>query len=253
MLARLFRLLASAAVPGGGYLVADWSAATALTLYWIDNVIGGIAMAIRIAEHRRLTNAAGHDRAQLGATMTINDEPVAFQSFFSEFLITTAGFGLAHGLFLAAVLGFVLERPDVGHVRDGAIAIAICHALALGVDRWMLDAWSFGRLKDHAGRVMSRVALVNVALLGGTWFMAFSSSPDAFFTVFVWLKAAGDVGATLPPMATRRPPRVLARVMNLFPKQNGETFEEYWQRTHSVAETQAALDERAKPRRKKRR
>ena len=181
--------------------------------------------------------------------MTIGDEPVAFRSFFAEFLITTTAFALAHGIFLAAVLGFVLEPPDRADVRDGAVAIAICHAAALVVDRWTLEAWTFQRLKDQAGRVMGRVALVNMALLGGTWLMAFNSSPGAFFKVFVWLKAASDAGSMLPPIETRRAPRVLVWLMNLFPRQNGETFEEYWQRTHRSDETQAALDERPQRRR----
>jgi hypothetical protein len=43
-------------------------------LYWVDNVVGGFAMAIRIAEHRRLTGVAGHGRAQLNAVVTASSE-----------------------------------------------------------------------------------------------------------------------------------------------------------------------------------
>jgi hypothetical protein len=70
VLGRLFRFLASSLVPGGGYFVAGWSPATALTLYWVDNVVGGVAMAIRILLHRRATGAAGHAREHLNAGVT---------------------------------------------------------------------------------------------------------------------------------------------------------------------------------------
>lgn len=248
LLSSLFRLFATILVPGGGYFLAGWSPATALTLYWVDNAIGGIAMALRIADHRRLTLAGGHNRAQLGVVVrapAANDEtPVVFRSFLVEFLVTSTVFTIAHGIFLAAVLGFVLEQPDFGAVRQGAVAIAICHAIALSVDRWTIASWPFKRLKAQAQRMMGRVALVNMALLGGTWFLAFSSSPDSFFKVFVWLKAASDIGAMLPSMETRRPPRWLVGLMRMFPKQRGETFEEYWARTRGKEEAEAALDER---------
>lgn len=260
LLSRVFRLFAASVVPGGGYFIANWSPATALTLYWIDNVIGSVAMALRIAEHRRLTRAAGHAHAQLGATMTmtVNDEvkDVQFGSFLSEFLITTTGFGVAHGLFLAFVLANVLSTsPGQDALKQGTIAIALCHAIALTFDRFTLGDWPFKRLKTQAQRLMGRVALVNMAILGGTWYMAFNSAPGSFFKVFIWLKAAADVGNMLPSMESKNAPRALVWLMNFFPKQNGETFEEYWNRTHRAEDEDAARDEQveAPPRRTKRR
>jgi hypothetical protein len=255
VLARLFRFLASSLVPGGGYFVAGWSPATALTLYWVDNVVGSVAMAVRILLHRRATGAAGHSRAQLDVVVTTSsagqESQVEFRSFLTEFLVTSTVFSVAHGIFLAAVTAFVLERPDPDAVREGAIAIAICHAIALTVDRFTLASWPFARLKEQAQRMMGRVALVNIALLGGTWVMAFSSSAS-FFSVFVWLKAASDIGSMLPSMETRNPPRVLVWMMSFFPKQNGETFEEYWRRTRKTEEEKAALDEQVERGTKKR-
>ena len=259
MLSRVFRLIAASVVPGGGYLIGDWSPATSLALYWVDNVIGTVAMSIRIAEHRRLTAASGHARAQLDATVTVSrgDEvnQIEFQSFLAEFFVTSMAFCIAHGVFLAFILGFVLTRPDLDAVRQGTIAIALCHAIALTFDRFTLAGWPFRKVKDQAQRLMGRVALVNIAILGGTWFMAFNSAPDAFFKVFVWLKAAADVGNMLPTIEPRNPPRVLVWLMKFLPKQNGETFEEYWRRTHRTAEENAQLDEQPEPqaRRKKRR
>ena len=249
MVARLFRFFSANLVPGGGYLVAGWSPATALTLYWVDTVVGSAAMAIRILLHRRATGAAGHSRAQLDAVAVTygaggDAHQVEFRSFLNEFLLATTAFSIAHGIFLATVLGLVLERrPDAAAVREGAIAIAICHAIALTIDRFTLAGWPFAKLKAQAQRVMGRLALVNIALLGGTWAMAYSRSPDAFFSVFVWLKAASDIGSMLPPMDTKNPPRALVWLMSFFPKQKGETFEEHWRRTRKGEEERAALDE----------
>ena len=51
MLSRLLRLIASSAVPGGGYLLGQWSPATALALYWFENLVGGAAMAMTFHPH----------------------------------------------------------------------------------------------------------------------------------------------------------------------------------------------------------
>jgi hypothetical protein len=240
--------MAASLVPGGGYFVAGWSPATALALYWVENVIASIAMGIRIAEHQRLTGLAGHRRAQLGTVVTTpsgdGEKHVRFRSFLSEFLVTTMMFSLAHGVFLAALLGIVLELPDFDAMGQGAIAIVLCHAIAVTADRFTIANWTFARLKGQAERLMGRVMLVQFAIIGGTWVMAFRDSKESFFSVFVWLKALSDLGTILPTYEPRHAPGWLVRVMNLFPKQHGETFEEYWNRTAAVESEAAALDEK---------
>lgn len=207
-------------------------------------------MAIRIAEHRRLTGAAGHGRAQLGAAVTMTsggvEKPVKFRSFLSEFLVTNTMFNIGHGVFLAALLGIVLEPPDFGELRQGAIAIALCHAIAVTVDRFTIANWTFAKVKAQAEHLMGRVILVQFALIGGTWFMAFRDSKDSFFSVFVWLKALSDLGTMLPTYDPREAPGWLVRMMSVFPRQKGETFEQYWRRTRQSEEKQAALDDRPK-------
>lgn len=236
-------------MPGGGYLFNEWSPATALALYWVDNLIGGVAMAVRIAEHRRLTGAAGHSRAQLGATLTTSsgdgpEKPVKFRSFLAEFLTVNTIFNLAHGVFLAVVLAIIAQPPDLNALKEGAIAIALCHAIAVTIDLFTIQNWQFAALKAQAEKMMGRIILVHAAIIGGTWFMMASDAPDSFFTVFVWLKAFSDIGNLLPRFDSREPPRALVKVMNLFPKQNGESFEDYWRRTRRQEEEGAARDER---------
>jgi Family of unknown function (DUF6498) len=240
--------LAASGIPGGGFLVGGWSPATALTLYWFDNLVGALAMAVRIALHRRWTGLAGHGRAPLGATAAVSTgggrSTVVFKSFLAEFLVTSLSFTLAHGVFLAAVLGLLLEPPDAPSTRQGAMGIVICHVIALWVDTFTLDQWPFARLKQQASAMLSRVIVVHMTILGGMVFFAWRQTPAAFFSVFVWLKALADIGTVLPQRNPREPPRWLSRVMNRVGSQTGERFEDYWRRTRAQEDAQAASDER---------
>ena len=245
LLARVFRLVAANLVPGGGFLLAGWSPATALTLYWFDNILSALAMGARIFLHRRFTGAAGHNRPHIGATYSTGkgSAPVPFRSFLAEFLVTSVSFTVGHGIFLAFVLGVLLERPDVSAVRQGAMAMAVCHAIALTLDAWRIQDWPFARLRHQAVQIMSRVILVHVAILGGMLLFAYRGTPGAFFSIFVWLKLLSDIGSMLPQYDPREPPRLLVALMNLFPKQKGESFEDYWRRTKKEEEARAAQDE----------
>jgi hypothetical protein len=172
----LFRLFAASVIPGGGYFFAGWSPSTTLALYWVDTLIGTFAMAMRISLHWKWTRLAGHTRAHLGTTMTTESRgrtrQVKFTSFQSEFLVTALVFTLAHGVFLAALLGFILEAPNVEDLKKGATGILACHGLALGIDTFRLDSWPFIRLKQMADRLMGRVFLVHLAIIGGMFYMA---------------------------------------------------------------------------------
>src|SRR4030095_4016186 len=48
------------------------------------------------------------------------------------------------GVFLAALLGFVLERPNMDEARQGALGIVACHGLSLGLDTFRLENWPVG-------------------------------------------------------------------------------------------------------------
>ncbi len=246
-IARLLRLFAASLVPGGGYFLAGWSPSTTLALYWVDTLAGTVAMALRISLHRRWTGMAGHGRAQIGTEVTSTGggvtRQVKFRSFLAEFLFTSLAFTIAHGIFLAAILGFVLEPPNRADVQKGAIGILACHGLSLGFDTFRLDSWSFAQLKQMVQRVLGRVFVVHLTILGGMAFFAWRGSPDAFFGVFVWLKTLFDIGGIVPQFSPREPPRWLVKAMSVFPKQKGETFEAYWRRTHAEEQAQAARDE----------
>jgi hypothetical protein len=54
--------LGASSVPVVGTLAAGWSAATALALYWCENLLGALLVAVLIARHCRLTRTRGHGR-----------------------------------------------------------------------------------------------------------------------------------------------------------------------------------------------
>ena len=213
LLSKLFRLLASSLVPGGGYLLYQWTPATALALYWFENVIGSVAMAIRISEHRRLNGDRAHRDPQLGLKFTSEDsrgkeKPVKFKSFLSEFVTGMTAFGVAHGAFLVVALAAIVQKPDWAALKQGAIAIALCHAIAVTVDLFTIQNWPFEKLKEQAQSLMGRTILVQFALIGGTWLAIAKDQPDSFFKVFVWLKTASDVAGMVTSLALPKPPVV---------------------------------------------
>jgi hypothetical protein len=243
----LLRFFAASVVPGGGYFLAGWSPSTTLALYWADTFIGVFAMAIRIQLHRKWTGLAGHTRRQINAEpLSTRNRPTGqhrFGSFLTEFLVISLVFTLAHGVFLAAILGFVLERPNFDDARQGALGILACHGLSLGLDTFHLDQWPFKRINEMAHKLFGRVIVVHLSIIGGMGFMAWRDTPGAFFGVFVGLKALTDIGSFLPQWNPREPPRWLTRLMGALPNQKGETFEEYWRRTRAAEDAQAARDE----------
>lgn len=246
-LGAVFRLVGGNVVPGGGFLLAGWSPATALTLYWIDNLIGAIATAIRIVLHRRWTGARGHDRGQLGATYSTgrNAPEQTFKSFAAEFAVTSLAFSMAQGVFLAFVLSSVLETtPDRAQVEQGAGAILVAHLLALAVDTRRLGSWPFARLREQAQRMRGRVVLVHLAILGGMVFFAARGTPGAFFSVFVALKFVADLGTLMPRYQPGdEPPRLLVWLTSVVPARDGESFTQYWKRTHAAERAHFASDE----------
>ena len=69
--------------------------------------------------------------------------------------------------------------------------------------------------------------------------MAFWETPRTFFIVFIALKTVSDLGWLLPQgEVSSEPPTWLAWVGRLKGGKNGESFADYWRRTHQ-SEAQA--------------
>jgi len=227
---RLVELLGVNSVPIVGVVAGDWSSATALTVYWIENLVASGLTAGRLALHARWSDPSA-DR------VVAPDSPFARRRP-GPLLASTVPFTIAHGLMLAAVFALVLRvAPDAGHLRQAAVALVAMQGLAFGIDLWTLADWPLARVNERADYLTGRVVMVHLTILIGVVAFAWLNRPGAFFAFFVGCKLLADATSLLPrvdPGTPGRPPRWLAAIMRYVPRQNGETFEEYWRRTHQA-------------------
>ncbi|CAG0945788.1 hypothetical protein ANRL1_02571 [Anaerolineae bacterium] len=235
------------AVPIGGFVFAGWSWATALTIYWIENLVGSLLIALRIALHRRLTHTRGHARAQLGVTTTISGsvshKEQGFGSFFSEFLVGSLIFTLAHGLFLGLVLIVIVRAlPDVEQFRTGALAVLAFLLFDFAIDLIRIKQRPFVWIKRLAQVAFGRIVLVHLAIIFGVMLAAYSERGDVFFLPFAFFKLLADLGSILGRRdASQSTPRWLITLMNRL--KPGEDFGAYVAVEQAKERKRAAEDE----------
>lgn len=247
------------AVPAVGLFAEGWSAGTVLALYWFENLLGSVLVGLRIALHRRLTGKRGHFRPQLGVQVTSGSGSRAkehrFRSFLSEFLTGALAFNLAHGVFLAILLGAVL--PDVGgpgagvecaSLGQGAAALAALLALGFGIDLVGLRDRPFVWVRERARYALSRAVVIHMAIILGMFGTMVLAKPMAVFSVFIALKTLLDLSSSLPQWNPEQPPGWLARAMDRLKKPGKEEdFATYWQRTREEERRTAEDDEQVGP------
>jgi hypothetical protein len=228
----LFQLLIVLAVNGVviyGVGWKEWNGATALAVYWIETLVAGLLIAVRIALHRLLTRKRGHYRSQLGVAVSGGEGSKAtqFNSFLTEFLVLIVVFSFGHAIFLGAFLfGILKEQPDLVLLKQGALAvIAIQFAGFLG-DLFTLRTMSFAVIKRMAGVGAGRVVLIQIAIIGGMGLAALSGRNEMFLIPFAVLKLLADVGGAFSSLPQKKTaPRWLVRLVNYF-KPNSD-FEQY--------------------------
>lgn len=188
-----------------------WSGPTALAIYWLENLISSLLIGLRIAVHRRLTRKRGHFRAQLG--VELNGQKI--HSFLTEFLTAGIAFTVAHGLFLAVLLGLLFKSlPDVQSFRQGAVAVAAFQLLAFCCDVSGIGHRSFAWMKRLAQAGLARIVLVHLVIVGGMAAVALTNSDRAFFLVFAGLKLLVEFGSVFSGQQTNpRAPGWLLRLM----------------------------------------
>jgi hypothetical protein len=256
----LLRVLGLNAVPVGGVMLAGWSTATGLTLYWCETLLGTAANAVRIALHRRWTGKRGHFHGQLGVSVggdgsASRKRPTQWKSFLNEYLVGSLTFTFAHGLFLALILGALLKSwPTRDELVYGLAGIALFQVAGLGFDLLSLREWPFARLKRQVQGAMGRVVLVQFAIIFGMALVVWLDKPRSFFWVFGGLKTLSDVGGLVSAGSGAQagtgaggdagpapPPKWARRVVEKL--KPGEDFEAYWQREQERERRQAAEDE----------
>ncbi len=262
--AGLLRVLGLNAVPLGGVMLAGWSTATGLALYWCETLLGTATNALRIALHRRWTGKRGHFHGQLGVEINAGDgaparrpakQKTQWKSFLNEYLVGSLVFTFAHGLFLAAILGGLLKTwPSRGDLVYGLAGVALFQFGGLGFDLLSLRDWPFARLKEQVARAMGRVMLVHIAIVFGMAFVFWLGKPGPFFWVFGGLKTISDIGGLVAGSRSAQsdteaavaaspaaPPKWTKRAVEKIAP--GEDFETYWQRESERKLREAAADE----------
>jgi hypothetical protein len=208
---RLLPVAGANAVPVAGVFLAGWDGATALTLYWWENLVGSLLIALRILVHRLLTRKRGHWRLQI--SLAAHNErggggraPHGGRgadgarpgSFLGEFLAAGLAATAVHGVFLWLVVRKLLdEGPQAEALRQGVIAVSAFQLLGLAIDLVGIRDRPFAWIRKIAETGVQRVTLVHLVVIIGWWVSLRRGGLDGFFGPFVVLKALADFGTAL--------------------------------------------------------
>jgi hypothetical protein len=245
-LARFWQVLGINAVPFGGLLLGDWSAATTLALYWAETLIAVLMTAVCIAQHRRLTRRRGHLRPQLGLEMRVGnsrngEQRVSPTSFFAEFMIAGLGFSAAHAVFLVLLLSaFAPGQIDRRQLAWGVAASLAVQLIGLGGDLVGIAERPFAWIRDRAQVVLARSVMIHLALLGGMALLYWQGQPPALFLPFAVLKLLADLAALWPRAQPVELPEELPAWLTRLAGRNGGGRER-WRRI--VGEERSRLEE----------
>ena len=237
-IAAVLHVIVANAVPLWGFTQASWSAGTTLALYWVQTLVGIPLVALLIVFHRRLTRKAGHYTGK--------------STYLQGFLLMSLPFTLAHGVFLAVLLGLLWRSAesavDPEDLRTGLTVTLNIMAIGFAFDCVGLARRPFSWIEFRAGSVIQRTLVVHLAIIFGMGLAALTGKDAAaFFGVFLALKLLMDLLSELPPWDPKEPPPWLARSMNKLGNKDGkqEDFTAMWHREREERRRNAELAERA--------
>jgi hypothetical protein len=257
----LVSLLGINAIPLAGVFFGGWSGATALSLYWWENLVGCLLVALRLLLHRRWTRKRGYERLHL--TLASRDgggqSPQPWRpgrrpkverkgNFVQEFAVSALAATAVHGLLLWFVIRKVLERsPDGEALRQGVLGVAAVQVATFLWDLRGLRQRPFAWVREQAQTTLNRVTLIHLFLIVGTW-VALKSETITFFGPFAVLKAVADAGNLLTRsgvnVAGPEAPRWLAATINRISP--GRDFGEYWRELKGEERRLEAQDEQSR-------
>ena len=224
MLAEMAVALGLNAVPALGVFAGGWPVHTAMVLYFFENVIGALLVAVRLrllapatapmpAQDRAgrgprlgsmlaaggvttITTSRGGQRRVRVRRPTVPANTFHRRSLIEGFLVFALGFSLGSGVLLMAMLTIALKLDiDGAALRGGTIGILIVQAVGLLADLVFLRPLAPERAFLLVEQRMGRVALLYLAVFVGV-FLAAVAGP-AFFAPFVILKTLADLEAPL--------------------------------------------------------
>jgi hypothetical protein len=245
LLRRLVPVAGANAVPVAGVFLAGWNGATALTLYWCENLLGSLLVLARLALHRRLTRKRGYERLQLGLQSDFEkrwgpeatrrrraaaarapvaagrrrrpaagahapagvDAAAAVQpgSFVAELAAAACAATVVHGV----LLWLVLRQSFAGLSQDAALRHGLLAVAAFQLLGFALDLPGLRERPFAWARELAQGAVARVTLVHLVLIAGFWVSARggaAFFGPFAVLKAAADVGNLLARAGFRADP-----------------------------------------------
>ncbi len=244
LLRRLLPAIGINAIPIVGVFLRGWSPATALSLYWWENLLGALLVALRIVIHRALTKKRGYQRLQLGLQSASEGQRAQVRwrqgrppqqerkgSFLVEFVVAAVAATAVHGLVLFVVIAKVLTRgPDHAAVLHGVLGVAAFQVGGFLLDLRGIRERPFSWVREQAQSTFNRVLLIHLVLIAGMW-LGLHSGTVSFFGPFAVIKALADLGNLLARFGVRADPEempawVVATMNRLGPE--GDDFGEYW-------------------------
>lgn len=244
----ILSLLGLNAIPALGWFFGDWTPATTLAVYWFENVVAALFIAMRIILHRWRRPRSGHIR-YVGPG---NKPTGASASYLANFLVPSLVFSAAHAFFLAILafvfqekmrLDFIFNWPDV---KLGCAFTLGLLTLDFLLDLPGLKQKPFRWIELMGQKNLGRVIVVHLTIVLGMFATAFSEE-RGFFGVFIGLKTLLDISAMLPQWHPKTPPAWMCRIMDKLPsdpKHKGMTFVEFWQKDDEGEEKRQERNER---------
>jgi uncharacterized protein DUF6498 len=249
-------LLGINAIPLAGVFLGGWSGATALSLYWWENLVGCVLVLARLLLHRQWTHKRGYERLHLTLASRDGGAPArpwkpgdrqqirTPGSFVKEFAVAAVAATVVHGLLLWFVVAKVLERsPDGAALRQGVLGIAALQLAFFLFDLRRLRERPFAWVREQAQTTLNRVTLIHLFLIVGTW-VALKSKTVTFFGPFAVLKAMADVGNLLARSGVTFDGWFAATIDRIFPADGG--FGQYWRELKAEERRLAVEDEQSR-------
>lgn len=258
----LVSLLGINAIPLAGVFLGGWSGATALSLYWWENLVGCVLVLARLLLHRRLTRKRGYERLHLTLASRDNEGKPLQQwkpgrpptverkgSFAQEFAVAALAATAVHGLLLLVVVAKVLEKsPDGAALRQAVLGVGAVQVAVFLWDLHGLRQRPFAWVREQAQNTLNRVTLIHLFLIVGTW-VALKSETITFFGPFAVLKAMADAGNVLArggvTLDTAEAPGWLAATINRIAPSRGD-FADYWRALKTEERRLATQDEQSR-------
>lgn len=225
---RALQILGVNAVPAWGFFDDHWSASTTLVVYWFENIIATLLIAVRVVIHRRVTKKRGYF-----------DAKKKYNSFLSAFLASSLIFTAGQGVFVAAIV-FIIAKTGpvrVADVKQGIAGVSVFLTFGLLLDLARIKSTPFAYIRRLTEHALGRVFVIHITIIVGMMIAMFTGKTAAIFIVFATLKTLLDIAGQTPQYDPAEAPRWLNAIM---PKQNGKTFADFWRKDHAARIESAA-------------